>query len=132
MLTGFAVIDEEEEKTEPAVGNSTASVASSQPQIVTYITKDGDTLDSIALAAWGRSLVQLSPRQQQELRLKVTLIALQDKQCDASELKVLPDQRVTLAGLTNQLGRASVHHILMALSCFLRFSPGSKEDNLST
>ena len=97
MLTGFAIIDEEEEKTEPAVGNSTASVASSQPQIVTYITKDGDTLDSIALVAWGRSLVQLSPRQQQELRLKVTLIALQDKRCDASELKVLPAQRVTLA-----------------------------------
>ena len=53
MLKGFAIIDEDKEDTEPVTaGSSTASVTSSQPQIVTYLTKLGDTLNSIAIAAW--------------------------------------------------------------------------------
>jgi hypothetical protein len=98
ILNGFFLIDEDEEDNEPAAAlPPTTSAVSAPAQGGTYVTKLGDTLDSVAIAVWGRPLRRLSPLQEQELRRKVPLLALQDKPSDAADLKVLPAQHVILA-----------------------------------
>ena len=97
MLSDFCIDEEAEtEDQSNTMATSTATAAPTTQKPTTYVTKIGDTLNSIALIAYGKPLHQLTPLQQQEIRNNVPVVSLQEKQSDPALLKVLPAQSIFL------------------------------------